>query len=107
MEAALETAKQAKDADARKASQKELTEYQRTMADKITTESRALLKQRFAYPIFLYEAEHVGITATGEPDSNELYPNDRQPPGCEKTCLDLYREFRRNPNDFFVNGPGR
>lgn len=35
------------------------------------------------YPIFLYEAEKVGITATGEPDANELYPNDRMPTGMK------------------------
>jgi type I restriction enzyme M protein len=93
--------------DTVKALQRELVEYQRAMADKIAAESRALLKQRFNYPVFLYEAEHVGITATGEPDTNELYPNDRQPPGCEKTCVELYREFRKNPESFFVNGPAK
>ncbi len=41
------------------------------------------LKERFDYPIFLYEAEKVGITATGEPDANELYPNDRHAGGHE------------------------
>ena len=44
-------------------------------------------------------------SATGEPAANELYPNDRQPPGCEKTCLELYREFIRDPQSFFVEGP--
>ncbi len=64
----------------------------------ITKEARALLKQRFNYPIFMYEAEKVGITATGEPDYNELYPNDNVPPNIEKTCLELYREFMENPS---------
>jgi len=50
----------------------------------------------------LYEAEKVGITATGEDDPNELYPNDNMPPDLEKTVLELYREFRRNPTVFLV-----
>ena len=63
----------------------------------ITKEARALLKERFSYPIFMYDAEKVGITATGEADYNELGPNGNMPPGLEKTCLELYREFRMNP----------
>jgi type I restriction enzyme M protein len=88
-----------------KALRKELADYERAMAEKMAAESRALLKERFNYPVFLYEAERVGITATGEPDVNELYPNDRQPPGGGKTCVELYREFRKNPESFFVPGP--
>jgi len=68
----------------------------------ITKETRALLKERFPYPIFLYEAEKVGINATGEQDQNELVPNDNQPPDITKTCLDLYQEFRHNPKPFFL-----
>ena len=94
----------ARDTDARKAAQRELAEYERAIAAKIAAESRALLKERFDYPVFLYEAEHVGITATGEPDLNELYPNERQPPGLVKTCVELYGEFRRKPEAFFVHG---
>ncbi len=105
LEAAIEAAKAADDKDARKQREKELNEYQRAMAEKLTAESRALLKQRFNYPVFLYEAEHVGITATGEPDVNELYPNERQPAGDVKTCVELYREFRKAPESFFVPGP--
>jgi type I restriction enzyme M protein len=63
----------------------------------ISKESRALLKERFNYPIFMYEAEKVGITATGEADYNELGPNGNMPPEIKKTCLELYREFRMNP----------
>jgi type I restriction enzyme M protein len=88
-----------------KALRKELADYERGMAEKMAAESRALLKQRFNYPVFLYEAEHVGISATGEPDVNELYPNERQPLGEVKTCVELYREFRKNPESFFVHGP--
>ena len=72
------------------------------MDDTKTRENRALLKGRFDYPIFLYEAEKVGITATGEPDANELYPNDRVPTGMkpEETCLEVYRRFCKKPGEF-------
>ena len=65
------------------------------------------LNRAARYTVFLYEADKVGISATGEPDLNELYPNDRLPSGIEKTCLELYREFRRDPAPFFVHGPGQ
>ncbi len=106
LEAAIETAKEAKDADARKAMQTELRVYLNRMADVKTREARALLKERFDYPIYLYEAEKVGITATGEPDANELYPNDRLPTGMtpEDTCLELYQKFLKNPKAFILTG---
>ena len=88
----------------RKALQKELKDYQKRMADIITTETRVLLKQRFPYPIFLYEAEKVGITATGDTDQNELIPNDNLPPTVTKSCLELYQDFKRNPEAFFLTG---
>ena len=74
------------------------------MAETIAEETRALLKERFPYPIFLYEAEKVGITATGEQDQNELSRTTTIPPAVEKTCLELYQSFgtpvsRRPPND--------
>ena len=75
------------------------------LRETIRQEARALLKERFDYPIFMYEAEKVGITATGEADQNELYPNDNPPPDLEATCLELYRQFRRDPERFFVTGP--
>jgi type I restriction enzyme M protein len=81
---------------------KELADYRKRMAAVVATETRALLKERFPYPIFLYEAERVGITATGEKDQNELFPNDNQPPGDAKTCLELFGEFKRNPKSFFI-----
>jgi type I restriction enzyme M protein len=102
IEAGIEAAKQARDADRRKAVQKELAEYKKAMELKIVAEARALLKERFDYPVFLYEAEMVGITATGEDDLNELYPNERVPEGIEKPALELYREFLLDPEPFFV-----
>jgi type I restriction enzyme M protein len=102
LETAITSAKDARDAEKRKALQKELVDYEKMMADTIAKETRALIKERFPYPIFLYEAEKVGITATGEQDQNELVPNDNQPPGITKTCMELYQEFRRNPKPFFL-----
>jgi type I restriction enzyme M protein len=81
---------------------KALKDYRREMDVKIDREARALLKERFAYCIFLYDAEKVGITATGEDDQNELYPNANVPSGVQKTCLELYREFCRHPESFLL-----
>ena len=81
---------------------KALRDYRREMDAKIKREARALLKERFAYCIFLYEAEKVGITATGEDDQNELYLNESIPSGIQKTCLELYREFRKHPENFLL-----
>lgn len=101
-EAEIEKAKEAKDTAKRKVLQKELASYEKQIADTITKEIRALLKERFPYSIFLYEAQKVGITATGEQDQNELFPNDNQPPDITKTCLKLYQEFLNNPEPFFL-----
>ncbi len=103
----IETAKQAADADERKTLQRELADFEKRMADTIAAESRALLKARFPYPIFLYDAEKVGITATGEADQNELFPNDNTPPGTTLTCLELFQQFQRNPKPFFLSEDAR
>jgi len=102
LETAVAAAKKARDTESRKALQKELADYRKRMNDRITTETRALLKERFPYPIFLYEAEKVGITATGEQDQNELYPNDNRPPEVTRTAVELYQDFRRDPTPFFI-----
>lgn len=102
LEALIESAKQQRNPDDRKARQKELADYTKRMEEKIKTEARALLKERFAYPIFLYEAESVGITATGEEGPNELYPGKNFPAELGKSCLELYREFRENPGAFLL-----
>ncbi|GAB1537079.1 N-6 DNA methylase [Geovibrio sp. ADMFC3] len=104
LENEIEAAKLAKDAERRKALQKELKDYLKAMEVRQITETRQLLKERFDYPIFMYEAEKVGISATGEEDQNELYPNDRQPADCDKTCLEWYREFLADPSAFAQAG---
>ena len=81
---------------------KALRDYRRAMDAKVKHEARTLLKERFAYCIFLYEAEKVGITATGEYDQNELYLNESVPSEIQKTCLELYREFRKHPENFLL-----
>ena len=105
LEAVIMAAKETKNSDARKTAQRELADYRKRMQETQTLEARTLLKERFDYPIFLCEAEKVGITATGEPDANELYTNDRIPMGIksEKTCIEVYRQFRKSP-EVLVSG---
>jgi len=100
LETEIGAAKKAQDAKRRKKAQYELVNYLARIAETKTREVRAVLKERFDYPIFLYEAEKVGITATGEPDTNELYTNSNMPAGItpEDTCLELFRRFRKKPD---------
>lgn len=106
LKAEIDAAKKAKDADRRKSAQAELRQYEKRMADTKDAEARQLLKERFAYPVFLYDAEHVGITATGEQDTCELYPSDTLglPAGmtAEETALEQYHRFRQNPEAFML-----
>jgi len=104
LETAIAKAKEEKDTEGRKELQKELKAYLKEMDAKKTAESRRLLKERFDYPIFMYEAEKVGITATGEEDENELYPRPNKPQDEGKTCLEWYREFLANPEAFTEAG---
>jgi len=65
-----------------------------------TREARQLLKERFDYLIFLYQADFVGISATGEPDRNELYPNETWSADSGETCLEAYLRFLSDPSRF-------
>ncbi|MBI4447322.1 MAG: N-6 DNA methylase [Acidobacteria bacterium] len=109
LESEIEASKNSKDTERRKKVERDLIEYRSRIADKKTREARAILRERFDYPIFLYQAEKVGITATGEPDSNELNPNANMPSGmnAEKTCLELFRRFRKKPDAFASGDDGR
>ncbi len=93
--------------DKAKAAKAELRDFLKQMDRKKAQESRQLLKQRFAYPVFFYDAEHVGITATGEQDVNELYPDDALglPAGMteDDTALAQYRRFRDNAKTFLLD----
>lgn len=85
---------------------KKRRDWDRLMAEEIKTETRALLKERFPYPIFLYQAEKVGITATGDEDSNELGPKGTLPLGVTRTALMEYWDFRQDPTEFFISELG-
>lgn len=100
----IEAVKPGKGADQRKALQKGLNDYLKAMEVRQIVETRQLLKERLGYPIFMYEAEKVGISATGEEEQNELYPNANQPADCDKTCLEWYREFLAAPSAFAIAG---
>ncbi len=110
LETEIEAAKTAKDSELRKTRIKELGDFLKAEAARQKAEARALHKTRWSYPIFLYEAQHVGISATGEDDFDELLPPDLSPvkrglpPDVEKSCLELFAEFEQNPHSFFVPG---
>lgn len=96
LQKAIEGAKKDKD-KSRTELQKELKAYLKTMEEKQILETRQLLKQNFDYPIFMYEADKVGISATGEEDENELGPGSNLPSGSKKSCLEWYKDFTSNP----------
>ncbi len=100
LEAAVQQAKKDKDSEQCKVLQKKFKKYMKEMGVRKNSEIRKLLKERFDYPLFMYEAEKVGISATGEDDQNELYPNPDQPERIKKTCLEWYQEFLSNPKWF-------
>jgi type I restriction enzyme M protein len=99
-------------ADARKAAEKVLREFKRDEAAAQAAEARHRMKLAHDYPVFLYDAKYVGITATGEPGPCELFEtgNKDQPlplgTGPDETALALYRTFRKNPTPFFLEAPG-
>ena len=105
LEDASAAAKSAGNETRRKSLEKELADYKKSMEEAIAAETRNTQKKSFRYPIYLYEADRVGITATGDEDFNELcrYPRDNLPASVTKTCLELYEEFRRDPKTFFIN----
>jgi len=78
-----------KDRRRKKELELELRTKLRGLQERIRKESRQLLKERFDYPIFMAEAEHVGITATGQEDENE-YPE----------IVKAYERFKTNPKKF-------
>lgn len=106
LETEINAAKQAKDSDRRKSAQSQLKQYLARMAELKRLEARALLRRRFDYPVFLYDARHIGISATGEPDTCELHldPLLGLPEGMDEqaTALMQYRLFRRDPDAFIA-----
>ena len=61
-----------KDRKASKEKKKEAKAKLKKLDEFLKNESRKLARIEFDYPIFMCEAEHVGITSTGEEDKNEL-----------------------------------
>ncbi|MFD2174778.1 N-6 DNA methylase [Rhodobacter lacus] len=98
LDTAILAAKDSGNQEARTALQKELREYISRMEGLKTAESRKLAKIRFPYSIFMYEADHVGISATGEEDTNELGPNTNLPEGITRSCIEWFELFRNDPN---------
>ncbi len=98
LHAAISRAEPAGDRGRRRGLQRELAQLRRRIRSRQIVDARRLLRERFDYPIFMYEAEKVGISATGAEDENELYPNDSQPSDRATTCLELYRAFRDDPD---------
>ncbi|RPH62301.1 MAG: SAM-dependent DNA methyltransferase, partial [Chloroflexi bacterium] len=94
---AIKAAKRPGGGENLKALQKELAEYSKNMDAQVLREARVRFKERVDYPVFMYDAEHVGISATGEADYNELYPNDNPPPDMDKTALDWCQQFVSDP----------
>lgn len=98
LDAAIIAAKDSGNREERATLQKELREYISRMEGLKMAEARQLAKSRFPYSIFMYEAEHVGISATGEEDTNELGPNKNLPEGIARSCLDWFKLYRTDPS---------
>jgi len=96
-------AKKSKEMPCHKSLKEEHDKKMSTLESICTAEIRHKTRELFSYPIFLYDAEKVGITATGDTDKNELYPNDSVPDGLEKTCLEIYHEFLQHPAEFVIS----
>ena len=97
LEAAIEAAKLSGARDERTSLQRELRAYKQQMKRLKYKEARNLAKTNFPYSIFMYEAERVGISATGEDDLNELGPNTILPDGISRSCLDWFEIYKSDP----------
>ena len=105
--AEIEAAKESKDVEKRQELRKQLKDFQTAMAQRKAGEVLQLLKERFDYPIFLYDALHVGINAVGDDNvPNELVPNDRLPAGISASALELAQRFKQDPDGFTVPDMG-
>ena len=82
-----------KDRKAGKEKKKEAKAKMRELDDFAQSESRRLARADFDYPIFMCEAERVGISSTGEEDKNEL-----------PQILEEYAKFQKDPKKYAANG---
>lgn len=104
---AIEAASKARDTETRQALRKQLRDFQNSMAHRIAAEVRQLMKERFDYRAFLYDAHDVGINAVGDDTvPNELVPGDRMPAGLSASALQLAEQFKQNPDAFTVPDTG-
>ena len=63
----------------------------------ILVEARRGLRKKARYPIFMYEADYVGIGGT---DENELIPNAHMPSGITASALEQFQRFSADPEAF-------
>lgn len=81
-----------KDRKASKEKKKETKIKLKELDDFSQSESRRLARADFDYPIFMCEAERVGISSTGEEDKNEL-----------PQILEEYEKFKEDPKNYGRN----
>lgn len=82
-----------KDRKTDKEKKKEAKAKLKELDDFAQSESRRLARADFDYPIFMCEAERVGISSTGEEDKNEL-----------PQILEEYAKFQKDSKKYSVNG---
>lgn len=66
----------------------------------VAQDASARLRLKARYPVFMYDAEKVGVTASGAEDYNELYPNRRLPKNVKCSALEAFRHFMSDPAKF-------
>jgi len=81
-----------KDRKTGKEKKKEAKAKLKELDDFAQSESRRLARADFDYPIFMCEAERVGISSTGEEDKNEL-----------PQILEEYAKFQKDPKNYGRN----
>lgn len=73
----------------------------------VAQDASARLRLKARYPIFMYDAGKVGVTASGAEDYNELYPNRRLPKNVKCSALEAFRHFISDPAKFdSLGAPG-
>ncbi len=82
-----------KNRKAGKEKKKEVKAKMKELDDFLQNEARRLARADFDYPIFMCEAERVGISSTGEEDKNEL-----------PQILEEYAKFQKDSKAYVSNG---
>jgi type I restriction enzyme M protein len=72
----------------------------------IAVRARRALRSKIRYPVFMYDAEKVGVIATGAADENELIPSPSLPSDVELSALEQYQLFCKNPKRFMQSRNG-